>query len=110
MNKISVSEEVEVLPLEIHIHNNNFEDGFRKFKSLIQKEQIITNYKQRMAYEKPSEKIRRKEREAAERKFLTECREREMISGEWDKRQARKEKKRQEKMELASQRRAQNAE
>lgn len=98
------NEEVVVKPLEIQVVNGNFEDAFRRFKSLVQKEKVVSDYKTRQGYEKPSEKKRRKRREAAERRFLAESRERQMISGEWDKKQKRKEIKRKQKQDAYKQR------
>ncbi len=92
-------EEVIIKPLEVVVENGNFEDAFRRFKSLVQKEKIINQYKERMAYEKPSEKKRRKSRQALERKLLTENREYLILSGEWERRQKKKELKRRQKQE-----------
>jgi ribosomal protein S21 len=89
--------QAKVTPLEIRIDGTSrdaFEDGFRKFKALVQRERIVGQVKERMSYEKPSEKKRRKRREAAERRMINEMRERMMASGEWEQRQKRKEQKR----------------
>lgn len=85
-------------PLQI-IVGHSFEDSVRKFKSIFQKEKIVARLKEKQAYEKPSEKKRRKSREATERKALLEQREALIRSGEWDKRQQKKEEKRQNKMQ-----------
>lgn len=98
------NEEVVIKPLEVQVVNGNFEDAFRRFKSLVQKENIINEFRAAQSYEKPSEKKRRKSREAAERKFLAETRERQIISGEWDKKQKRKEIKRKQKQDNYKQR------
>lgn len=87
-------EEVVISPLEVKVMNNNFDEAFRRFKALVQKEKIVSLYKEKQAYEKPSIKKRRKEREALERKLLAESREKQILNGEWDKRQKRKEQKR----------------
>lgn len=86
--------EVQVSHLEVVVYNGNFEEAFRRFKTLVQNEGIIAEYKARQAYEKPSERMRRKCREAEERRLLQESREAQIISGEWDKRQKKKELKR----------------
>lgn len=91
-------EEVDCRPLEIVV-TGSFEDAFRRFKTLVQSEGVINEFKVRQAYEKPSIKARRKSREAAERRMMMEAREAQMLSGEWDKRQKRKEQKRLEKAE-----------
>lgn len=92
-------EEVVIKHLETTIVNGNFEDAFRRFKTAVQNEGVIATYKTKQAYEKPSEKKRRKRREAKERRLLMASREALMISGEWEKRQKRKEQKRQLKSE-----------
>jgi small subunit ribosomal protein S21 len=86
--------------LEITVNNGNFDDAFRKFKTAVQAEGIIADYKAKQAYEKPSERKRRKTREAEERRLLMASREVLIASGEWEKRQKRKEQKRQDKAEL----------
>jgi len=91
-------EPANVEPLQIVV-TGSFEQALRDFKGLVQHERIIGLYKERQSYEKPSEKKRRKKREAAERKRLAEMRERMMASGEWDRRQKAKQKKRQRKTE-----------
>lgn len=85
-------------PLEVVV-TGSFEDACRRFKTLVQNEGVIANYKSKQAYEKPSEKKRRKRREAEERRLMLASREALILSGEWEKRQKRKEQKRQEKVE-----------
>jgi small subunit ribosomal protein S21 len=85
--------------LEVKVHDNDFEDAFRKFKSLVQKEKIISEYKEKQRYEKPSDKKRRKHREAIQKLMLAKLREQQVLSGEWDKIQARKEARKSKKME-----------
>lgn len=92
-------EEITFKPLQVEVMNGNFEDAFRKFKTLVQAEGVIALYKSKQAYEKPSVKARRKRREAEERRFLTTTREAQMASGEWDRRMKKKEQRRQEKLE-----------
>ena len=91
-------DEIFAKPLEIVV-TGSFEDACRRFKTLVQNEGVIADHKSKQTYEKPSEKKRRKSREAEERRLLTASREALILSGEWDKRQKRKEKKRQEKVE-----------
>jgi small subunit ribosomal protein S21 len=93
----NIKDEVIIKPLEIQVVNDNFEDAFRKFKALVQKEKVLSLVKERQTYEKPSVKKRRKSREALERKLMTESREQQIISGEWDKKQKRKELKRKQR-------------
>lgn len=44
-----------------------FEKAFKKFKRIVEKEGILTEVKRRQFYEKPSEKKKRKERQARKR-------------------------------------------
>jgi small subunit ribosomal protein S21 len=84
--------------LEVRIRErDNFEECVRRFKSVVQKSQVLSLYKQKQAYEKPSDKRRRKLRESKEKARIAEIREQQMISGEWDKKQKAKEQKRREK-------------
>lgn len=85
--------------LEVKVHDNDFEDAFRKFKSLIQKEKILSEFKDKQRYEKPSDKKRRKKREAIQKMMLAKLREQQIQSGEWDKIQARKEARKNKKIE-----------
>jgi ribosomal protein S21 len=90
----------EVTPLEIKVEGpgrEHFEEAFRKFKALVQRERIVGQVKERMSFEKPSEKKRRKRREARERRLLAAMREKMIASGEWEKRQKRKEQRRQQR-------------
>jgi len=47
--------------------NEPFEKAFKKFKRLVEKEGILTEVRRRQFYEKPSEKKKRKERQARKR-------------------------------------------
>src|SRR5690606_26867747 len=89
---------IKIKPIQIEV-THYFEDALRRFKSLVQKEKIIGQVKARMEYKKPSEKKRLKIREASERKMLQAIREKQIETGEWDKRKKQKDKKRAEKME-----------
>ena len=89
----------KITPLEVKVENGNFEDAFRKFKVIFQKERVVGQLKEREAFEKPSEKKRRKRRQAYERQLMIDARERMMKSGEWDRRQKRRQKKREQKLE-----------
>ena len=44
-----------------------FEKAFKKFKRLVEKEGILTEVRRRQFYEKPSEKKKRRERQARKR-------------------------------------------
>jgi len=47
--------------------NEPFDKAFKKFKRLVEKEGILTEVKRRQFYEKPSEKKKRRERQARKR-------------------------------------------
>jgi small subunit ribosomal protein S21 len=83
-------------PLQVEV--SHFEDSLRYFKSLVQKDKILSAFRDKQSYEKPSEKKRRKKREAAERRRITNIRDRMMATGEWDRIQKQKDKKRDNKV------------
>ena len=47
--------------------NESFEKAFKKFKRIVEKEGILTEVRRRQFYEKPSEKRKRRERQARKR-------------------------------------------
>lgn len=49
------------------LENEPFEKAFKRFKRIVEKEGILTEVKRRQFYEKPSEKKKRKERQARKR-------------------------------------------
>jgi ribosomal protein S21 len=87
-------------PLEVKVVNNNFEYGFKNFRNLVQKDGILSLYKQKSRYEKPSEKARRKHNETMQRLLEAEVKYQKMLSGELDRERVRKEKKKEEKKAL----------
>lgn len=79
-----------IRPIEVVVEGSSREDfeyALRKFRSLFQRERIVGQLKEKMAYEKPSLKKRRKKREAVERRLQSEMRDKMIKNGEWDKRQ-----------------------
>lgn len=56
-------EPVQAKPLEVRVYNNNFDKALRAFRALVQKERILSAYKEKQSYEKPSDKKRRKRNE-----------------------------------------------
>lgn len=58
------TEPVQAKPLEVIVYNNNFDKALRAFRALVQKERILSTYKENQSYEKPSDKKRRKRNEA----------------------------------------------
>lgn len=53
---------IQARPLEVKVYNS-FDKALKAFKSLVQKEKILSNYKEKQRYEKPSDKKRRKRNE-----------------------------------------------
>jgi small subunit ribosomal protein S21 len=66
------SDAVQATPLEVKVYGNNFDKALRAFRALVQKERILSSYKEKQTYEKPSDKKRRKNNEA-KRKQMDEC-------------------------------------
>lgn len=63
------TEAVLAQPLEVKVYGNNFDKAMRAFRALVQKERILSLYKEKQSYEKPSDKRRRKRNEM-KRKLL----------------------------------------
>ena len=55
--------------MEIKVHDNDVEKAIKVLKRLIQKEGLLGELKKRRFYEKPSVKLRRKQREAQKRRL-----------------------------------------
>jgi ribosomal protein S21 len=62
-NKFAHIIPVQAQPLEVKVYNNNFDKALRAFRALVQKERILSTYKEKQSYEKPSDKHRRKRNE-----------------------------------------------
>ena len=62
------NEAVQAIPLEVKVYGN-FDKALRAFRALVQKERVLSTYKEKRAYEKPSQRRRRKKNEA-KRKLL----------------------------------------
>lgn len=61
--KFSHIEPVQAKPLEVVVYNNSFDKALRAFRALVQKERILSAYKEKQTYEKPSDRRRRKRNE-----------------------------------------------
>lgn len=81
-------EAVQAQPLEVKVYNNNFDKALRAFRALVQKERILSAYKERQSYEKPSDKRRRKRGEMK--------RKRQEVSGQTERAPTKKGKKSQQ--------------
>ena len=71
-DKFAHIEAVQAQPLEVKVYGNNFDKALRAFRALVQKERILSAYKEKQSYEKPSARNRRKRNES-KRKMLEVC-------------------------------------
>lgn len=63
---------VVAVPLEVKIFNgdkNSFDRAFRAFRALVQKEKILSLFKEKQTFEKPSDKKRRKRNESQRKRL-----------------------------------------
>lgn len=65
-------EAIQAQPLEVRVYGNNFDKALKAFRNLIQRERVLSSYKEKQAYEKPSDKKRRKRNES-KRKLFEAC-------------------------------------
>src|SRR5271154_4225945 len=68
-NRVGPGDAIQAQPLEVKVYGNNFDKALRAFRALVQKERVLSTYKEKQAYEKPSDKRRRKINES-KRKLL----------------------------------------
>jgi small subunit ribosomal protein S21 len=66
---VSKQEPVMAQPLEVKVYGNNFDKAMRAFRAKVQKERILSEFKERQSYEKPSDKKRRKRSEMKRKKY-----------------------------------------
>jgi small subunit ribosomal protein S21 len=66
---VGPGESIQAQPLEVKVYGNNFDKALRAFRALVQKERILSTFKEKQSYEKPSDKRRRKRNES-KRKLL----------------------------------------
>jgi small subunit ribosomal protein S21 len=62
-------EPVQAQYLEVKVHFGNFDKAMSAFRNMVQKERILSSYKEKQVFEKPSDKKRRKRNEM-KRKLL----------------------------------------
>lgn len=67
-------------PIEVEVINGRVDDAIHKFRSIVTKEKVMSYLKQHYAYEKPSEKKRRKIRESIQRTRKAAAMERMMLN------------------------------
>lgn len=63
-DKFAHIQPLQARPLEVKVYNNNFDKALKAFRALVQKERILSAYKDKQTYEKPSDKRRRKRNES----------------------------------------------
>lgn len=90
----------EFRPLEVRVSGYYFDRAFKTFRSLVQKDGILSEYKQRQAFEKPSVKRRRKRAESIQKQKELESKRLKILSGEMDKEIAQKQKQKEAKRKL----------
>ena len=71
-DKFAHVEPVQAQPLEVKVYGNNFDKALRAFRALVQKERILSTYKENQSYEKPSDKKRRKRNEMRRKRLELE--------------------------------------
>lgn len=76
-------EPVQAKPLEVKVYGN-FDKAFKAFRSIVQKERVLSVYKEKQSYEKRSDKRRRKVNES-KRKQLEFCSKGECLHQEHSK-------------------------
>ena len=59
---------VQATPLQVVVYGN-FERAFRTFKNMVQKERVLSDFKEKQSFEKKSDKKRRKRNEAKRELF-----------------------------------------
>lgn len=80
-DKFAHIEAVQAQPLEVKVYGNNFDKALRAFRALVQKERVLSTYKEKQSYEKPSDKRRRKINES-KRKQMEVCSKGECVHSE----------------------------
>ena len=93
-------EPFEFLEVKVN-HPDEFERAVKNWKALVQKSGVLNDFRAHASYEKPSDKRRRKKREMIENIRISEIREKQILSGEWDKRRKRREKRRDERRRVS---------
>jgi small subunit ribosomal protein S21 len=71
-HRVGPGEAIQAQPLEVKVYGNNFDKALRSFRDLVQKERVLSAYKEKQSYEKPSDKRRRKINES-KRKQMEMC-------------------------------------
>ena len=64
VEKSSIPQEIDsnyFKPLQVQVFGNGFERAMKTFRQIVQSENILSEYKEKSRYEKPSDKKRRKQ-------------------------------------------------
>ncbi len=80
-------------PLEIKV-THSLDEASSRFRTLVQKDGVLQEYKKHQKYEKPSVKKKMKSIKAQQQKQLLAKKERMILSGELDAKKKKKEEKR----------------
>ena len=83
-------------PIEVKVYGN-FDKAFKNFRALVQSEKILSLYKEKQSYEKPSEKKRRKHIESIRRTIENEIKQKKILSGEYEKEKVKKQLKKEKR-------------
>jgi len=70
--EVDSHEPVQAQHLEVKVFHDQFDRAFRAFRTLVQKDGILSVYKEKQRYEKPSDKRRRKRNEHKRKLFELE--------------------------------------
>lgn len=87
-------------PLEVKVYNGGFDRAFKQFRMAVQKDRILSLFKEKSSYEKPSEKRRRKRNEMNQKRMELEAKQAKIISGEFEKELLKKQKMKDLKKQL----------
>jgi ribosomal protein S21 len=82
----------DFLPLEVKVYGHNFDKAFKAFRAIVQKERILSLYKQKQTFEKPSVMRRRKRNEMKQKRLELDAKKAKMLSGEFEKELLKKQK------------------
>jgi small subunit ribosomal protein S21 len=75
------SDAIQAVELEVRVQGN-FDRAFKAFRSLVQKERILSLYKEKQSFEKPSDKKRRKRSENSRKLYEVKMRQERIANGE----------------------------
>lgn len=78
-DKFDYIQPLEANPIEVKVVD--FDRAFKAFRAIVQKEKILSLFKEKQRYEKPSDKKRRKRNEAERKKMELELKDRLYKSG-----------------------------